>query len=165
MRGTTGTRSIFGRNGEFHFAALSQAQLQAAAASVGQNRSLGIDAFEHRAQNAPQLRRIIDPRHQVHHDLLGYHFQDAAGLGQLPELVVIVPIIIVGLLKGLQRLVKNVACDYAQAVHQTFLLRIQPDHLLFNQTFQARLGLLRFLGLAFQLRQLAAELLDLLLPR
>lgn len=37
-----------------------------------------------------------------------------AGFGQVPELVVIVPIIIVGFLKGLQRLVKDVTCDHTR---------------------------------------------------
>jgi hypothetical protein len=40
----------------------------------------------------------------MHHDLIGADFQDPAGLDQLPELTVVVPIIIAGLLERLERL-------------------------------------------------------------
>lgn len=64
-----------------------------------------------------------------------------------------------------QRLVEGVARDHAQAVHQSFLLRIEPDHVLGNHPFQARRGLVHRVRLGLQLRQRLTELLDLLLPR
>jgi hypothetical protein len=46
---------------------------------------------------------VVHPRHQMHYDLLCCDFQHPAALRQLPELIMIVPVIVIGLFERSQR--------------------------------------------------------------
>ena len=73
----------------------------------------------------------------MHYDLLCCDFQHPAALCQLSELIMIVAVIVIGLLEGSQRRVEHVAGDHTKVIHQAFLVRIEPHHVLLNQAFQA----------------------------
>lgn len=88
----------------------------------------------------------MDP-HQIRPD-----FQHTAGMSQLAELIVIVRVVVVLFLGRCPRLVEDVPRDDPQAIRHSFLLWIDPDHVLGNHPFQARLGLLQRLSLGLQLR-------------
>ena len=95
-------------HGELHLGSIGQPKFQAPTTAVGQHRLLLIELVKLLSNDPPQLRRVIHPGQQVHHDLLGMHFQNPAGLRQLPELIVIVAVIVVSPLEGRQCRIENI---------------------------------------------------------
>jgi len=88
--------------------------------------------------NSSQLRGVIDGGHQMRRDPLGPHLQHATGECQPPEVIVIIPVIVVRFLEGLQRSVEKIAHRDSQRVHQALALRFQAHHVGRNHRVQAR---------------------------
>ena len=72
-------------------------------------QSQGIHPLQRLDDRFPQLSSVVGSWHQADHYFLRSHFHDSGGLSQLAEVIVVVPVIVVGFLEGLQCLVEEVA--------------------------------------------------------